>query len=201
MDGVRAVLIDIDGVLTVSWKPLPGAVAAIEALRSADLPFALVTNTTSRTRARIAETLVDAGFPSGPTTSSAPPPPRPRTCASTTSVRRACCCPAATSPTISTGCGSSARTPTTWTSSSSAAQAPSSPTTLWTPSTGTPARRRTRRDAPQPLLAHRRRPAARRRRVPARFEKAADVEAVVLGKPSGAFSPQRSPRWGRAARP
>ena len=66
MDGVRAVLIDIDGVLTVSWKPLPGAVAAIEALRSADLPFALVTNTTSRTRARIAETLVDAGFPVGP---------------------------------------------------------------------------------------------------------------------------------------
>jgi HAD superfamily hydrolase (TIGR01450 family) len=66
MDGVRAVLIDIDGVLTVSWKPLPGAVAAIEALRRADLPFALVTNTTSRTRARIAETLVDAGFPVGP---------------------------------------------------------------------------------------------------------------------------------------
>ena len=36
------------------------------ALRSADLPFALVTNTTSRTRARIAETLADAGFPVGP---------------------------------------------------------------------------------------------------------------------------------------
>ncbi len=66
MDGVRAVLIDIDGVLTVSWKPLPGAVEAVEALRSADLPFALVTNTTSRTRARIAETLADAGFPVGP---------------------------------------------------------------------------------------------------------------------------------------
>jgi HAD superfamily hydrolase (TIGR01458 family) len=66
MDGVRAVLIDIDGVLTVSWKPLPGAVEAVKALRSADLPFALVTNTTSRTRARIAETLADAGFPVGP---------------------------------------------------------------------------------------------------------------------------------------
>jgi len=25
---MRAVLIDIDGMLTVSWKPLPGAVAA-----------------------------------------------------------------------------------------------------------------------------------------------------------------------------
>jgi HAD superfamily hydrolase (TIGR01458 family) len=66
MDGVRAVLIDIDGVLTVSWKPLPGAVEAVQALRDADLPFALVTNTTSRTRGRIAETLADAGFPVGP---------------------------------------------------------------------------------------------------------------------------------------
>ncbi len=66
MDGVRAVLIDIDGVLTVSWKPLPGAVEAVRALREADVPFALVTNTTSRARARIAETLADAGFPVGP---------------------------------------------------------------------------------------------------------------------------------------
>jgi HAD superfamily hydrolase (TIGR01458 family) len=66
MDGVRAVLIDIDGVLTVSWKPLPGALAAVQALRAADMPFALVTNTTSRTRSRIAATLADAGFPVGP---------------------------------------------------------------------------------------------------------------------------------------
>jgi HAD superfamily hydrolase (TIGR01458 family) len=66
MDGVRAVLIDIDGVLTVSWEPLPGAVEAVRALRNAELPFALVTNTTSRTRSRIAETLADAGFPVGP---------------------------------------------------------------------------------------------------------------------------------------
>jgi HAD superfamily hydrolase (TIGR01458 family) len=66
MDGVRAVLIDIDGVLTVSWEPLPGAVEAVRALRAADLPFALVTNTTSRTRSRIAETLAGLGFPVGP---------------------------------------------------------------------------------------------------------------------------------------
>jgi HAD superfamily hydrolase (TIGR01450 family) len=65
MDSVRAVLIDIDGVLTVSWEPLPGAVEAVQALRAADLPFALVTNTTSRTRSRIAETLSDVGFPVG----------------------------------------------------------------------------------------------------------------------------------------
>lgn len=62
---IRAVLIDIDGVLTVSWKPLPGAVAAMEQLRAAELPLALVTNTTSRTRASIAAKLAEAGFPVG----------------------------------------------------------------------------------------------------------------------------------------
>jgi HAD superfamily hydrolase (TIGR01458 family) len=57
------VLIDIDGVLTVSWRPLPGAVAAVGRLRDAGLRLALLTNTTSRTRARIAATLAEAGFP------------------------------------------------------------------------------------------------------------------------------------------
>jgi HAD superfamily hydrolase (TIGR01458 family) len=63
MRRIRAVLIDIDGVLTVSWKPLPGAVAALRQLRADGFPLALVTNTTSRTRASIASTLADAGFP------------------------------------------------------------------------------------------------------------------------------------------
>ncbi|MEV6832947.1 TIGR01458 family HAD-type hydrolase [Streptomyces sp. NPDC051133] len=62
MASVRAVLIDIDGVLTVSWKPLPGAVEALRAIRAAGLGVALVTNTTSRTRASIAEVLGGAGF-------------------------------------------------------------------------------------------------------------------------------------------
>ena len=60
---MRAVLIDIDGVLTVSWKPLPGAVAALHWLRAAGVSLALVTNTTSRTRASIASALAGAGFP------------------------------------------------------------------------------------------------------------------------------------------
>ncbi|MDN3025526.1 HAD-IIA family hydrolase [Streptomyces sp. S.PB5] len=63
MESVRAVLIDIDGVLTVSWQPLPGAVEALRELREAGLAVALVTNTTSRTRASIAGTLAEAGFP------------------------------------------------------------------------------------------------------------------------------------------
>jgi ribonucleotide monophosphatase NagD (HAD superfamily) len=58
-----AVLIDIDGVLTVSMPPLPGTVAAMRWLRSAGLPLALVTNTTSHPRAAIAAALAGAGFP------------------------------------------------------------------------------------------------------------------------------------------
>jgi HAD superfamily hydrolase (TIGR01458 family) len=61
----RAVLIDIDGVLTVSWKPLRGAVEAFARIRDAGLGVALLTNTTSRTRASIAATLTEAGFPVG----------------------------------------------------------------------------------------------------------------------------------------
>ncbi|MFG1667569.1 HAD-IIA family hydrolase [Streptomyces sp. Y7] len=63
MASVRAVLIDIDGVLTVSWQPLPGTVEALREIREAGLGVALVTNTTSRTRGSIARTLADAGFP------------------------------------------------------------------------------------------------------------------------------------------
>ncbi|KUN06979.1 HAD-IIA family hydrolase [Streptomyces canus] len=62
MASVRAVLIDIDGVLTVSWEPLPGAVAALREVREAGFGVALVTNTTSRTRASIASVLDGAGF-------------------------------------------------------------------------------------------------------------------------------------------
>jgi HAD superfamily hydrolase (TIGR01458 family) len=63
MRRIGAVLIDIDGVLTVSWEPLPGTVAALHRLRAAGMPLALVTNTTSRTRASIAGALARAGFP------------------------------------------------------------------------------------------------------------------------------------------
>jgi HAD superfamily hydrolase (TIGR01458 family) len=62
MEGIRAVLLDIDGVLTVSWRPVPGAVEAVRRLRDAGFALALVTNTTSRTRAWMAATLSEAGF-------------------------------------------------------------------------------------------------------------------------------------------
>ena len=63
MPDITTVLIDIDGVLTVSWRPLPGAVEAVTWLRRAGLAVKLVTNTTSRTRAAIAAALAEAGFP------------------------------------------------------------------------------------------------------------------------------------------
>jgi HAD superfamily hydrolase (TIGR01458 family) len=62
MRRTRAVLLDIDGVLTVSWRPVPGAADAVRALRDAGFALALVTNTTSRTRSWMAATLSDAGF-------------------------------------------------------------------------------------------------------------------------------------------
>lgn len=65
MERIGAVLIDIDGVLTVSWNPLPGSVEAMRQLRAEGLPLVLVTNNTSRTRASIAAKLAAAGFPVG----------------------------------------------------------------------------------------------------------------------------------------
>jgi hypothetical protein len=41
---MEAALIDTDGVLTVSWQPLPDAVAAVSRLRDAGLKLALLTD-------------------------------------------------------------------------------------------------------------------------------------------------------------
>ena len=45
------ILLDIDGVVVVSWEPIEGSVEAIERLRAAGLPVRYVTNTTSRSAA------------------------------------------------------------------------------------------------------------------------------------------------------
>ncbi|MGH2637026.1 MAG: TIGR01458 family HAD-type hydrolase, partial [Actinomycetota bacterium] len=47
MSRFDGVLLDIDGVLTVSWEPLPGAIEAVEWLREHRIPFRLITNTTT----------------------------------------------------------------------------------------------------------------------------------------------------------
>lgn len=58
----RGLLIDIDGVLTVSGEPLAGAVEAFRAVQSSGVPFRLATNTTTRTRASLGESLRGVGF-------------------------------------------------------------------------------------------------------------------------------------------
>lgn len=57
------VLLDIDGVLTVSWHPLPGAVETVRWLQAHQIEFRLVTNTSSLSRRRIAALLAAAGMP------------------------------------------------------------------------------------------------------------------------------------------
>jgi HAD superfamily hydrolase (TIGR01458 family) len=62
MDGVDGVLLDIDGVLAMSWRALPGAVEALAWLRSRRIPFRLLTNTTTHTCDDLAATLHEAGI-------------------------------------------------------------------------------------------------------------------------------------------
>jgi HAD superfamily hydrolase (TIGR01458 family) len=56
------VLLDIDGVLALSWNPIPGAIQTLAWLREHDVPFRLITNTTTHTRAGLARTLSDTGL-------------------------------------------------------------------------------------------------------------------------------------------
>jgi HAD superfamily hydrolase (TIGR01458 family) len=59
---MRAILLDLDGVLYVEDQPIPGALEAVEALRRAGLTLRFVTNTTASPRRRILERLARLGF-------------------------------------------------------------------------------------------------------------------------------------------
>jgi HAD superfamily hydrolase (TIGR01458 family) len=63
---IDGVLLDVDGVLTVSWRALPGAPDAVAWLRDQGVPFLLATNTTTMSREQLAATLVRAGIEVGP---------------------------------------------------------------------------------------------------------------------------------------
>lgn len=63
---VRGVLLDVDGVLVVSWEPLPGARECLHWLGAHGLDVCLVTNTSSKTRRQIAQVLTGAGMEVGP---------------------------------------------------------------------------------------------------------------------------------------
>ena len=59
---IRAVLLDIGGVLLDGARPLPGAVQALCTLREAGMPFLLLTNTTRSAHADLLATLHRAGL-------------------------------------------------------------------------------------------------------------------------------------------
>lgn len=59
---VRALLLDLDGVLYVEGEALPGAAAAVARLRASGLPLRFVTNTTARSRTQTLDRLRGLGF-------------------------------------------------------------------------------------------------------------------------------------------
>jgi HAD superfamily hydrolase (TIGR01458 family) len=63
---VHAAILDMEGVLHVDWRALPGAGAAVERLRGAGVELAILTNTTGRTREDIADRLDGLGIPFPP---------------------------------------------------------------------------------------------------------------------------------------
>jgi len=62
----RAVVLDMEGVLHVDWRPIPGSAEAVERLAAAGVGIAVLTNTTGRTRADIAGRLEAMGMPIPP---------------------------------------------------------------------------------------------------------------------------------------
>jgi HAD superfamily hydrolase (TIGR01458 family) len=62
LEGLRAVLIDLDGVLYVEDEPIDGAREAVDALRAMGYDLRFVTNTTSRSRAHTLDKLARLGF-------------------------------------------------------------------------------------------------------------------------------------------
>jgi HAD superfamily hydrolase (TIGR01458 family) len=63
LDGIDGLLLDMDGVLGVSWTPLPGAAETVTRLRAAGVPLRVLTNTTALPQARFGAVLREAGFP------------------------------------------------------------------------------------------------------------------------------------------
>jgi HAD superfamily hydrolase (TIGR01458 family) len=56
------IVLDMEGVLHVDWLPIEGSPEAVEELRRRGIELAILTNTTGRTRAEIAERLAAIGF-------------------------------------------------------------------------------------------------------------------------------------------
>ena len=72
LDGIRALLLDLDGVLYVEDEPVEGALEAVAELRDQGMALRFVTNTTARPRRRIIERLERLGFALDPAELSTP---------------------------------------------------------------------------------------------------------------------------------
>jgi len=59
---IDGLLLDMDGVLGESWRPLPGAAAAVAKLREAGLSLRVITSTTAKSRGDIGSGLREHGF-------------------------------------------------------------------------------------------------------------------------------------------
>lgn len=59
---LKALLIDLDGVIYQAAQPVPGAIQALEWLDSQSIPYLFVTNTTSRPRDAIVARLAEMGI-------------------------------------------------------------------------------------------------------------------------------------------
>ena len=59
---IDGLLLDMDGVLGVSWRPLPGAAAAVARPREAGRPLRVITSTTAKSRGDIGSGLREHGF-------------------------------------------------------------------------------------------------------------------------------------------
>jgi len=66
LEGVRALLLDLDGVLYVEDEPVEGARESVGALRARGLGLRFVTNTTARSRGQTVEKLGRLGFEVAP---------------------------------------------------------------------------------------------------------------------------------------
>ena len=62
MSGVRGIVLDMEGVLHVDWSPIPGSAAAVAELAADGIELGVLTNTTGRTRAAIADRLAGIGY-------------------------------------------------------------------------------------------------------------------------------------------
>jgi HAD superfamily hydrolase (TIGR01458 family) len=72
LGAIRALLLDLDGVLYVEDEPVPGAREAVAELRDRGLALRFVTNTTARPRRLILERLERLGFALDPSELSTP---------------------------------------------------------------------------------------------------------------------------------